>query len=65
MAFSRHELSLYESYSTKADGEMYEDIEILRFLDAGRECNYGGNFRQKSFAVDVPTTCLLVEKFLS
>jgi len=62
-AFNKAELALYASYARKADCELYEDIEILRFLDAGvgvLMVETSGH----SMAVDTPEDVLLVEAFL-
>lgn len=62
-AFNSEELAIYGSYTAKADCELFEDIEILRFLDAGREVmmvETAGN----TIAVDTPDDVLRAEEFL-
>lgn len=62
-AFNKAELALYGAYNSKPDCELYEDIEILRFLDAGigvLMVETSGH----SMAVDTPEDLLLVEAFL-
>ncbi len=62
-AFTAPELALYGSYQEKAGCELYEDIEILRFLDAGKEVmmvETGGN----TIAVDTPEDVILAENFI-
>jgi 3-deoxy-manno-octulosonate cytidylyltransferase (CMP-KDO synthetase) len=62
-AFTAAELALYGSYSEKAGCERYEDIEILRFLDAGKEVMMVET-RGNTIAVDTPADVLLAEKFI-
>ena len=62
-AFNRAELALYGAYQSKPDCERYEDIEILRFLDAGvgiQMVETSGH----SMAVDTPEDAKQVEAFL-
>ena len=62
-AFNKKELALYGSYDSKPDCELYEDIEILRFLDAGvgvLMVETSGH----SMAVDTPEDLQLVEAFI-
>lgn len=61
--FTREELNAYAAYGRKSDLEQSEDIEILRFLELGREiimyeCSPG------SLAVDVPEDVAKVEAAL-
>jgi 3-deoxy-manno-octulosonate cytidylyltransferase (CMP-KDO synthetase) len=62
-AFNKAELDLYSTYADKPVCELYEDIEILRFLDAGTPVlmvETSGH----SMAVDTPEDVALVEAFL-
>jgi 3-deoxy-manno-octulosonate cytidylyltransferase (CMP-KDO synthetase) len=61
-AFNSEELAVYGSYTSKAGCEFFEDIEILRFLDAGRDIlmvETAGN----TIAVDTPEDVLRAEEF--
>jgi 3-deoxy-manno-octulosonate cytidylyltransferase (CMP-KDO synthetase) len=62
-AFNKAELALYGAYNYKPDCELYEDIEILRFLDAGIGVHMVETSGH-SMAVDTPADVLLVEAFL-
>jgi len=62
-AFNKTELALYGAYNKKPACELYEDIEILRFLDAGIGVLMVETSGQ-SMAVDTPEDVLLVEAFL-
>lgn len=61
--FSKEELEAYSSFGRKSELEYSEDIEILRFMELGRdvvmyECHSG------SLAVDVPADISKVEQVL-
>lgn len=63
-AFNKKELAAYGSYNDKANCELYEDIEILRFLDAGfniQMVETGGN----TIAVDTPEDVIKAEAFIT
>jgi 3-deoxy-manno-octulosonate cytidylyltransferase (CMP-KDO synthetase) len=62
-AFTKEELAVYGSYTQKAECELYEDIEILRFLDAGISVLMVETSGY-SMAVDTPEDVALVEAFL-
>ena len=61
--FNKKELTTFKAYSEKAYAEYYEDIEILRFLDAGIKVLMI-NINESTIAVDVPEDVLKVEQFL-
>ena len=61
--FSKHELQVFQSYNQKAYAEYFEDIEILRFVDAGLPVlmvETKGN----TIAVDNPEDIQKVEQML-
>ena len=62
-AFNKAELALYAAYRMKPDCERFEDIEILRFLDAGVRVHMVETAGH-SMAVDTPEDVGQVEAFL-
>ena len=61
--FSREDLEAYYSYGRKSELERVEDIEILRFLELGREV-FMFECEDGSLAVDVPSDVQNVERVL-
>ena len=60
-AFSKKELSDYAEFGRKGTLELYEDIEILRFLDIGLKIRVVET-KTASIAVDVPEDVIRVEE---
>jgi 3-deoxy-manno-octulosonate cytidylyltransferase (CMP-KDO synthetase) len=59
-AFSKKDLSDYAKFGRKSTLELYEDIEILRFLDIGTTVRLVET-KEGSLAVDVPGDVQVVE----
>ncbi len=62
-AFSKQDLQKFSSFNSKAYAEQYEDIEILRFFDAGTKILMVETQAQ-SMAVDVSGDVIKVERFM-
>ena len=60
-AFSKKELNDYAEFGRKGTLELYEDIEILRFLDIGLNIRVVET-KSASLAVDVPEDVIRVEE---
>ena len=60
-AFNKQELIDYAEFGRKGTLEFYEDIEILRFLDIGKNIRVVET-KSVSLAVDVPEDVLRVEE---
>ena len=60
-AFSKKELNDYAEFGRKGTLELYEDIEILRFLDIGLNIRVVET-KSVSLAVDIPDDVIRVEK---
>ena len=60
-AFSKKELNDYAEFGRKGTLELYEDIEILRFLDIGIKIRVVET-KSASLAVDVPEDVIKVEE---
>ena len=60
-AFSKKELNDYAKFGRKGTLELYEDIEILRFLDIGSNIRVVET-KSASLAVDVPEDVIRVEE---
>ena len=60
-AFSKKELNDYAEFGRKGTLELYEDIEILRFLDIGLNIRVIET-KSVSLAVDVPEDVIRVEE---
>ena len=60
-AFSKKELNDYAEFGRKGTLELYEDIEILRFLDIGSNIRVVET-KSASLAVDVPEDVIRVEE---
>lgn len=63
-AFNNEELELFRKHPSKTELESYEDIEILRFLELGKEIKMI-EVESSSLAVDVPDDIIKVEKELN